>query len=441
MGKGRQRWNAGPGDAGTRPRRWPRASPAVLALAIALVSTAGPAAAHGAGSAHPDDWIRLVTIVLVMAAIIAGVVYGAIILAIWRYREGSPYVRKPPRVHDPKMESVWTMVPVIMVTLIVALSLQVMYETDEIPDEGVHIQVIGKQYAWIFVYPDNTTALNELWIEEGQTVIFEIIATDVVHSFFLPDFFLKVDAFPGYYDEAWLVAEPAGDYDIWCAEYCGEEHTEMTGVLHIYPKGISGKPFGPPPGEVPPPPEVRSVNATLEISETGGGTEPTWAVSPPTIELPLDAEVSLRVWNNASSNFSLSLSPPYRRSIADIPPGESRFINFTADKPTAGTTCVCRAVDGEYEAEVTTTLRVVPDIPDLPSYQRDDDVEAPWVPILFGVALGILAVSLYMAVRPPKRPDADEEVEPEEEGHEEEGPGEEEPPLDATQGVDEEGGA
>ena len=138
-----------------------------------------------------------------------------------------------------------------------------MQTTEDLPEDGITIQVIGKQFEWVFIYPDNTTTVNDLWVEEGQTVIFEIWATDVIHSFWLPDFRLKVDAFPNYVDEAFIISEPKGEYPIVCAEFCGDIHSEMLGTLYIYEKGLNDRPWGPPPGEVPPPPEVEEITVDI----------------------------------------------------------------------------------------------------------------------------------------------------------------------------------
>ena len=131
-------------------------------------------------------------------------------------------------------------------------------------------------------------------------------------------------------------------------------------------------------------------------------------MTPSSIDLPLDAEVTLLIWNNASETFSLSLSPPYRRSIAEIHPGESRYMNFTADKPTAGTSCVCQVVDEGYDDEVRATLTVAPETSDLPGYSRDVRAEGPWMEVLVAMALLILAMAIFVALRPRRTVDGEE---------------------------------
>jgi cytochrome c oxidase subunit II len=373
---------------------------AVLGAVISVSAFAGTASAHAAGSAHPDDWDRLLWIVLIMAIIVAIVVYSLIGLALWRYRESSPFVRKEPSIHNPRLEAIWTIIPVILVTVIVILSLQVLQTTEDLPEEGIEIEVIGRQFEWLFVYPDNTTSVNDVWVEEGQTVIFKIWATDVIHSFWLPDFRLKVDAFPNYVDDAYIIAEPAGDYEIVCAEFCGDIHSEMLGTLHIFKKGLSDKPWGPPPGEVPPPPEILEVTIDIELREDGGpGATSPWSMRPSLIELPQDSEVTFRIWNNGTEAHGFHLAAPYDRTITEISPGGFAYMNFTADMPTRGIVASCPDDDHRAMGMRATVLVEA-------EAQEPDPVEEgsgfPHVGVLYGMGLLLLGVVLAAALKEPR---------------------------------------
>ncbi|UCC93273.1 MAG: hypothetical protein JSW25_00945, partial [Thermoplasmata archaeon] len=299
-----------------------------------------------------------------------------------------------------RLETVWTIIPVILVVIVIVLSMQVLSTTEDIPEEGIRIQVVGRQFEWLFTYPDNTTTVNDVWVEEGQIVIFEIWATDVIHSFFLPDFRLKVDAFPNYVDEAYIVAEPVGDYQIVCAEFCGDIHSEMLGTLHIYEKGLHDKPYGPPPGEVPPPPEVEEVKVDIELREDGGpGTAAPWSVRPSLIEVPMDAEVSFRVWNNGTEAHGFYLAAPYDLTIAAIPPGEFAYLNFTADMPTRGILAYCP--DDDHRVRGMKASMVVEQPPQTGGPDTVDERMAS-AGILYGLGLLLLGVVLAVALREPK---------------------------------------
>ncbi len=382
-------------------------STSALLATLTAVGLAGLASAHAAGSAHPDEWDRLMWIVLIMAILVAILVYSVMALALWRFRERSPFVRKEPSTHNARLETVWTLFPVVLVTIIVVLSLQVMQTTEDVPEEGIRVQVIGKQFEWVFVYPDNTTTTNDLWVEVGQTVIFEIWSTDVIHSFWLPDFRLKVDAFPNYVDESFIIAEPAGDYPIVCAEFCGDIHSEMLGTLHIYKKGLNDKPWGPPPGEVPPPPEVEHATFDVELREDGGsGSAAPWSMRPSLIEVNEGTEVTLRVWNNGTEVHSLYLSAPYARTVRDIPVGGSGYLNFTADYPSRGLLAYCPEDDHRVMGMKMTV------VVNADTVEGGSGKESPVISpgVLYGSAVALLAVVMVVAVRNPGRA-TQEEVE------------------------------
>lgn len=408
MGKGSRWWTReGRSPAQGRGRSHVISAAALLsALLVAALATV--ASAHAQGSASPAAWDRLLVIVLVMGAIVAGVVFSVIGVALWRYRESSPYVRKEPKTHDTRLETVWTIIPVILVTAIIILSLQVMSSTQDLPEGGLDIDVIGKQFEWVFVYPDNTTSVNELWVEEGQTVIFHTRSEDVIHSFFIPEFKLKVDAFPNYVDDAYIVAEPAGDYDIYCAEYCGDIHSEMLATLHIFPKGLSDVPYGPPPGEVPPPPEVETVKLDVELREDGGPNAAVpWSMEPALITIPADAQVNLRFWNNGTETHGVTLAPPYNYTIAEIPAGGSAYMNFTASMPTRGTVLYCP--DDDHAAMgLMATVVVNATVQQEVTLPEGISLPSPWY--FFAGALLLLGAMMYFAAyRPPKEDEVEED--------------------------------
>jgi heme/copper-type cytochrome/quinol oxidase subunit 2 len=372
----------------------------VIVLAVAL---SGAAEAHSAGAVPPADFSRLLALVLVVGSVIAGIVFAAIVVGVRRFREGNDAPRGEPKVHDRNLELIWTVAPAVIVTVIAILSTQTLVVSEREPEGGIQIGVIGMQWQWIFTYPDGNTSIDDLWVEEGQVVKFGIESLDVVHSFFLPDFKLKVDAFPNITYETWIVAKPAGDYEIFCAEFCGLQHGEMRGTLHIFPKGSQARPYGPPPSEQPPPPPSSDVNATLSMQPSDGPSPVVpWTMQPSVLEFPLGARVHLRVSNNASVNLSVVVDPPYGIRVASIAPGTSVWLNFTADKPTAGEPVYCD-IDDYREKGLQATMLVGVSAGHAPIPAASEG-PPPWGAILGGGALFILAVVIVLALRPPSPP-------------------------------------
>jgi cytochrome c oxidase subunit 2 len=95
------------------------------------------------------------------------------------------------------------------------------------PANALDVYVTGKQWMWKFAYPDGPGEVNVLHVPAGRPVRLLITSRDVIHSFFVPEFRLKMDALPGRYTETWFEAVRPGRYQVLCAEYCGLDHSHM----------------------------------------------------------------------------------------------------------------------------------------------------------------------------------------------------------------------
>jgi cytochrome c oxidase subunit 2 len=102
----------------------------------------------------------------------------------------------------------------------------------EAPD-ALDIHVIGKQWMWKVQHPDGTREINSLHVPLGQRVQLTLASQDVIHSFYIPAFRIKQDAVPGRYTK--MVFEPTkvGEYHLFCAEYCGAQHSGMIGSVTV----------------------------------------------------------------------------------------------------------------------------------------------------------------------------------------------------------------
>jgi cytochrome c oxidase subunit 2 len=96
------------------------------------------------------------------------------------------------------------------------------------------VNVAGMQFAWIFTYPDTGVTSGELHVPIGKDVQLNISATDVIHSFWVPQFRLKQDAIPGQPTELRFVATKTGEYPVVCAELCGGYHGAMRSQVIVY---------------------------------------------------------------------------------------------------------------------------------------------------------------------------------------------------------------
>ena len=95
------------------------------------------------------------------------------------------------------------------------------------PRDAIDIYVVGKQWMWMFSYPDGTGAKGELHVPVGRPIRLLMTSRDVIHSFYVPAFRVKNDVVPGRMSSVWFEVTRPGVYDVYCAEYCGMSHSRM----------------------------------------------------------------------------------------------------------------------------------------------------------------------------------------------------------------------
>ncbi|MBN1218251.1 MAG: cytochrome c oxidase subunit II [Anaerolineae bacterium] len=177
------------------------------------------------------DWIFFTLVGL--SLLFAIPVIGFIITFAVRYRQGSRADRSN-RVHESnKMEFAWTFIPFVLAMVIFGWSAVVYYNYATPPADALEIYVIGKQWMWQSQHPSGKIEINALHVPVNQPVKLIMTSQDVIHSFYVPAFRIKQDVLPGRYTTLWFEATKTGNYHLFCAEYCGTEHSKMTGTITV----------------------------------------------------------------------------------------------------------------------------------------------------------------------------------------------------------------
>ena len=101
------------------------------------------------------------------------------------------------------------------------------------PDDAIDVYVVARQWMWKFQHQDGQEEINELHVPVGYPVRLTMTSQDVIHSFFVPVFRTKADVLPGRYTTTWFQATKPGQYHLFCAEYCGTDHSRMTGWVYV----------------------------------------------------------------------------------------------------------------------------------------------------------------------------------------------------------------
>ncbi|MEE9252743.1 MAG: cytochrome c oxidase subunit II [Thermodesulfobacteriota bacterium] len=177
-----------------------------------------------------DNVIWFVTIIsLVFFVFITALL---VVFAI-KYRRRSEDDETPYQVSHHTLEVVWTIIPSILVMVIFVYGFVVFEDLRTPPKDAMEISVTGKQWLWQFHYDNGKSTLNELFVPEGRPVKLVMTSDDVLHSFFVPEFRVKQDLVPGMYTYLWFKAIKKGEFNIFCAEYCGTNHSGMLGKVKV----------------------------------------------------------------------------------------------------------------------------------------------------------------------------------------------------------------
>jgi len=177
---------------------------------------------------------QLFRVLLGVSTVIFFLVEGALVFAVLRFRKRAGDDRDGPPIHgNTSLEILWTLIPTAIVVVIGVYSFQVLMSIENPGRSPRIVEIIGRQFAWSFRYPDQDLATSELHLPVGQSVVFQITSEDVIHSFWVPAFRGKRDATPGQVSEMTITPREIGVFPIRCAELCGAGHSIMTSQVVV----------------------------------------------------------------------------------------------------------------------------------------------------------------------------------------------------------------
>jgi len=132
-----------------------------------------------------------------------------------------------------QLELAWSLIPFGLTMIVFVWGAKLYFDTYTPPDDALEIYVVGKQWMWHIQHPTGQREINELHIPTGQAIKLTMATEDVIHSFYIPAFRVKKDVVPGRYTTMWFEATKAGEYHLFCAEYCGTKHSQMVGTVVV----------------------------------------------------------------------------------------------------------------------------------------------------------------------------------------------------------------
>jgi cytochrome c oxidase subunit 2 len=229
---------------------------AVEGLAVAGPAWAGVITPESGGSANADGIDGLYRIVLIIAAVIFCAVAGTLVFFLARYRARRGRVASQIRGNT-RLEIAWTGGAALILVVLAALTFTrlhglvtpaasgdaagAVFATVDQPrtpgGHALHIKVTGRQFVWRFDYPNGAYSYEKLEVPINTTVVLDIYALDVNHSWWVPKLGGKFDAIPGYVNHTWFKITAPGVFTGQCAELCGQHHAEMIATVHAVTLG------------------------------------------------------------------------------------------------------------------------------------------------------------------------------------------------------------
>ena len=161
--------------------------------------------------------------------------------------------------HNTPIEILWTIVPVIILAVIAVPSFRLLFVELDVPTPDLTVKATGKQWFWSYSYPDNgnfefdslmvadkdlkpgqprlLTVDNEMVVPVNKVVHVLVTGADVIHSFAVPSFGIRIDAVPGRINETWFKATTEGMFYGQCSELCGKDHSFMPIAVRVVSDG------------------------------------------------------------------------------------------------------------------------------------------------------------------------------------------------------------
>ena len=131
------------------------------------------------------------------------------------------------------LELTWSVIPFAVMMIYFIWGAIIYFRERTPPQDAAEVYVVAKQWMWKIEHMEGQREINELHVPVGRDVKLIMTSQDVIHSFFMPAFRIKQDVLPGRYTTAWFEAIRPGRYHLFCAEYCGTEHSGMIGEVVV----------------------------------------------------------------------------------------------------------------------------------------------------------------------------------------------------------------
>jgi len=188
---------------------------------------------------------RLFLFLVLVAGFFSLLIFVLIFIFAIKYRRRSEDEKPKPIAGSHTLEIAWSVIPLLITFVMFGWGAKLYVRNSRPPVNAVEVFVVGKQWMWKIQHTEGQREIDELHVPVGRPVKLTMTSEDVIHDFFIPAFRVKKDVVPGRYSEIWFQATKVGQYHLFCAQYCGAQHSAMTGWVYVmkpvdYEKWLSG---------------------------------------------------------------------------------------------------------------------------------------------------------------------------------------------------------
>lgn len=199
-----------------------------IVVTVALIPLRPPAA-----STIAENVDRLHYTLTAITLFFTGLIFCCIFYFMVRYRRRSDDQIAEQVEGNIPLEMAWTGIPALICVVLFIWASALYVRNARPPAASTEIFVIGKQWMWHIQHPEGPREINELHVPVNVPIELTMTSQDVIHDFYIPAFRVKKDVLPGRYTSIWFQATKVGTYHLFCAQYCGAEHSEMIGWVYV----------------------------------------------------------------------------------------------------------------------------------------------------------------------------------------------------------------
>ena len=167
-------------------------------------------------------------VIIFFAIVVVGTVYFS-----YRYRDIKKKGLTSPLDHNNYLEVTWTLIPTLLTMVVFFWGASTFINMSIVPHGAMEIYAKAQTWRWEFEYKGGVISKKNLVVPVNTPIKMILTSEDYIHSFYIPDFRTKMDIIPNRYTVTWFEANKVGEYDLFCAEYCGTGHSNMLGRVKV----------------------------------------------------------------------------------------------------------------------------------------------------------------------------------------------------------------